>query len=195
MTNLRRHATWLGGLALAVSALVAGSYAVAAASSGPSGGQPPPIRVAGKWVPDQTVPHGDNGTPRPAQPPIAAHATASPGPYNDKILTATQVDTIGIPLPFPGQMMALTTAYFGIRGNDNFSLYTGVDVKNPNDAIIVVLDQPADNAAPPYSQGGQLTIVGTGALTIKSVTGNVATILDASGHAHTFNLQTHAFSN
>jgi hypothetical protein len=195
MTHLRRPVMWVGGLAIVVAGAVAGSYAAVAASGGPSGAQPPQRLVAGKWIPDQTVPHGDNGTSRSPQPAIPGRAAPTPGPYNDQVLTAAQVHALGIPLPFPGQLMALTTAYFGIRGNDDFSLYTGVSSAEPGDAMIVVFDEPADNAAPPYSRGGQLTVNGLGALTIKSVTGDNATILDASGHAHVFNLQTHAFSS
>jgi hypothetical protein len=186
---------WVSGLAIVVAGVVAASYAASAAGGRPSGASPPQRLVAGKWIPDQTVPHGDNGTPRPPQPVIAARATPTPGPYNDQVLTAAQVHRLGIPLPFPGQLMALTTAYFGIRGNDAFSFYTGVSSADPDDAMIVVFDQPADSAAPPYTRGGQLTVKGLGTLTIKSVTGDSATLLDINGHAHTFNLQTHAFSS
>jgi hypothetical protein len=198
MNNIRRPAVVVALIAIVVGG--GGSYAIASAGDSgapgintPPDAQPEPVQyINGHLVPPSGL-HPVSSHPL-LQPATVAAATATLAPGDNQIVTAAEIASQGIPLPFPSDMLTLYSAYFTVRGNDSYGIYTGADASSPSDGMVIVYDQPMVATATPYSSGGLIRLPGSGALTIEGVSGDHATLDDAQGGAHIFDLQTDAFT-
>jgi hypothetical protein len=132
--------------------------------------------------------------PESSAPAPDGSPTAVPGPDDGTILTGADVARIGLPLPFPGEEMTVSTAYLAVVANSYLGIYTGVSPTDTTQGVIVVASQAADAFKPPFAAPGMVMENGTGSLSISRVNGAEATLKDAHGLRHTFNLQTHSFS-
>jgi hypothetical protein len=173
-----------GAAAASASVVVVSSPAAGSAStvhvSSPAAGSPQPSPRSLPRAPDSSAPASD-GSP-----------SAVPGPDDGKILTAA--DFGGMPFPFPGEWMTVSTAYLAVVDNSYLGIYTGVSPTDATQGVIVVASQAADAFKSPFAAPGMVTELGTGTLSILDVNGAEVTLKDAHGVRHTFNLQTHAFS-
>ena len=126
---------------------------------------------------------------------LMASPSAVRGTLGRSIVTAADIARLGLPLPFPGEQMTVSTAYAPGTDNDGYEgVYTGVSPSDPTQGMIIVISQEMDASKSPFAPPVVVTESGTGALTMTEVNGAEVTLRDAHGNRHTFSVLTDAFS-
>jgi hypothetical protein len=111
-----------------------------------------------------------------------------------KIRTAADIARLGLPLPFPGKEMTVSTDYVPVADSNYEGVYTGVSPSDPTEGMIIVISDEADASKSPFAPPRIVTETDTGALTITQVIGAELTLKDVHARRHTFDVLTNSFS-
>ncbi len=125
---------------------------------------------------------------------LIASPSAAPGSFDNGIRTAADIARPGLPLPFPGEQMTVSTDYVPVADSSYEGVYTGASPSDPTEGMIIVISDESHASESPFAPPQIVTEIGTGALTITQVIGPEVTLKDAHGRRHTFNVLTDAFS-
>jgi hypothetical protein len=125
---------------------------------------------------------------------LTASPFAAPGSLDGNIRTAADIARLGLPLPFPGEEMTVSTDYVPVADSSYEGVYTGVSPSDPTEGMIIVISDEANASKSPFAPSRIVMETGTGALTITQVIGPELMLRDAHGARHTFNVLTDAFS-
>jgi len=125
---------------------------------------------------------------------LISSPSAAPGSLDGSIRTAADIARLGLPLPFPGGQMTVSTDYVPVADSSYEGVYTGVSPSDPTEGMITVISDESHASESPFAPSRIVTETGTGALTITQVIGPEVTLKDAHGGRHTFSVLTDAFS-
>lgn len=176
-------------ITLALLLVAAGTVAaVAASSAGPA------------LAPDKQAVLNANATaaanaapPAPKNPSaIPPTPTPTPPPNAGQIVLASSGS--GFQVPISSQVFTATSLWSDLRGNTLLEVFGGTDAADASRGAILVAGTDESTGVQSAASGMYPAPVGTGSLTLTSVSGNTVSFVTSGGGTGSFDLATHTFT-